>query len=437
MNIIRDKFLLGGLRNGDLKLLILTMALSILCVSAVGLLIGSIKSGLENESNILLGGDKAIISLQLVGKDAETLNDPKKARLIMSHWLKQGQYYLNLMLFMNWLLASAAIFQAARHFAVKQFQTVAILRCFGASFKWIMQRFFMETVLLSLLGGVVGFLLGFLVAYFSRPALEYHLQQPIEWNWISAISLSFLTIIILFLCFALPPLWALRKVTPLHIIRKTNSMPLQEPGALMSCIRKRYIRIIGRLGVGVRYGMSNCFRSPIQSGIQIIVFTLLMLCAWLVFLIRTDLLHTWRHQIPLHAPSFSIISTLAMVIEVFWVFIAIMAFMLLWCAIQINKTERQAHVALFRALGANSAKIFTMVLSEFCLLGFISGFIAALLANGFLAWLSLYVFELPYTFNGWVLSAGPGVGMALVGILGWLGLREIRFTPPRLLLSAH
>lgn len=784
---MRDKFLIGGFKNGDLKLLIITMALSILCVSSVWLLASGIRNGLDISGNTLLGGDRALSASMPIGadrvekahqlglktsetlsflsmlvhKDAlaladikavdtfyplrgvlksserlgaeeellastpepgtvwlsadlfpllnlkihdiiligvepfkvtrvltldsvsgseglmlaprvlmnasdviktgvlepgsrqtytllvagtkdkieqfaqwlvprltsiETFHDPKKARPMMHHWLEQGQYYLNLMLLMNWLLASATIFQVARHFSARQFKTVAILRCFGADFKWIMKRFFWEAAFLSVVGGLIGFLMGFLVAFVSRPWFEHALQQPIEWGWMKAISLSFLTVCVLFLMFGLPPLWALRKVTPLHIIRKTVNVSLQEPSKAVAYFRKKYIRFIGRFGVGVRYGMSNCIRRPVQSGIQIMVFALVMLCAWLLFLMKTDLLNTWAHQMPLNTPNyfainigpedvqkfeatlkearieykhlypivrgrllavnheqvemggvsspgvrrmnrllnltyvlnlpqdnqiisghwfskenigmpivsvekefserlsikmndsltfqigekkieakvtsirkvqwstfdpnffmmfppqvidsfpktymtsfyvspdkisflsvlvkqfpsinllnismelkqlFSIISTLAWVVEVFWGFMLMMALLLLGCSIIIHKEERQAHVALFRALGASSHRILTIVLSEFCLLGFISGLIAVIFASGLFAWLSRYVFDLPYSLNGSVLVAGPVVGMILVGMFGWLGLREIRFTSPAHLLSAR
>lgn len=406
---MNKRFLLGGFKNGDLKFFMLMMTLSILAISVVSFLLPGIKHGLEGT----------------------------QLRPVMHHLLTQGKHYLNLIIFINWVLASTTVFQAARHFAARQVNTVAILRCFGADFSWIMKRFFLEAALLSALGGVLGFLLGILVAFLSRPYLEYWLQKPIEWNWLLPLGLSVLTAFILFLTFALPPLWALRKVTPLYIIRRAYAFEKTSLG-MTGKIRRMLVHVLGGMGVGVRYGVASCMRTPTQSLVQIIVFALVMLCAWVLLLMKSNLLKIWATQEPLYGLNeVGMVSMLTIVVECFWSFTAVMALVLLWCSITMNQNERRHHVALFRALGASSKRILSIVLSEFIFLGFISGLLAALGASALLAWLSIYVFDWPYHFNWGLLGIGPVAGMVIIALFGGLTVRTILSTSPMRLLSAQ
>jgi putative ABC transport system permease protein len=559
-------------------------------------------------------------------KPSQTWADPKKVKPLIANVLEEGQYYLSLILMLTVVLASVAISQAARRFAIRQINTVAILRCFGARFDWILMRFILEISFLALLGGFVGYCLGFLIALLGKPFVIKILHQPILWEWKIPLIVSFLIVLALLSLFALPPLWALRSITPLNIMRGTPSVWKQAPSKLMQRLRNFLISSVGSLGIGIRYGIANFVRTPLQTSIQILAFSLVMLCAWLLFLVKTDLLQTWQKQVPKNAPNYfainieptdvqdfqdvltqksihttaiypivrgrlekvnndpvvmdgeankegtrhlyrllnlsytlnlpednrivqgtwfskqdigkqkiaieqefakrmnikmhdqltfqigeksiqaevsiirtvrwdsfnpnffilfppgvidefpktyitsfylpsqelpflrtmirqfpdinlinttmilkqfgDIVQTLTWVIHYLWIFMMMMALMLLWCSVIINRDERQRHAALFRALGASNQSVMGIMLSEFCLLGFSSGLIAVIGANIVFAWVVTDVFNLSYQLNTTVLAAGPVLGIVLVSLAGWLGSREILSTPPARLLSA-
>ena len=75
-------------------------------------------------------------------------------------------------------------------------------------------------------------------------------------------------------------------------------------------------------------------------------------------------------------------------------------------------------------LGADRRKLFSILLSEFLLLGSMAGLIAAISVSGILYWLSHNVFDFPYQLNYSVLVLMPLIGMALLGLGGWAGSRQ-------------
>lgn len=99
-------------------------------------------------------------------------------------------------------------------------------------------------------------------------------------------------------------------------------------------------------------------------------------------------------------------------------------------AIDSTRGQRRREVALLRTLGASDAQLRTTVISEFLLLGLISGLLAATFASGVGYILATRVFDLSYRFDPWLWLAGltiGGVGVLIVGLLGtWTVLR----TPP-------
>ncbi len=592
---------------------------------------GVIQEGSRQTYRLLLSGNKKAIEsyeqwLVPQLKLTQTWADPKKAKPMMGNLLDQGQYYLSLILMLTLVLASVAISQAARRFAIRQTNTVAILRCFGARFAWILKRFMLEISCLAFLGGLLGFCLGFVIAVIAKPYIVQILHQPIILGWEIPLTISFLIVLILLILFALPPLWALNSITPLNILRGSSNLWKRAPSKLMLSLRKVLISSVGSLGIGLRYGIANFVRTPWQSSIQILAFALVMLCAWLLFLLKTDLLQTWQQQLPKNAPNYfainidpkdvqgfqqalqqksihlsaiypivrgrlgkvnndlvimdaesnqegvrhlyrllnlsytltlpednriiqgtwfgkedtgkpkiaieqafakrmgiklhdqlsfevgekhiqaevtairsvrwdsfnpnffimfppglidefpktyissfylpnqelsflrtlirqfpdinlinttmilkqfgNIVQTLTRVIHYFWIFMVMMALILLWCAVIINQDERQRHAALFRAIGASNKTVIRIMLSEFALLGFSAGLIAIIGANIIFAWLASDLFNLSYQFSIKILLAGPLLGIVLVSAAGWLGSRAILSTPPAKLLSA-
>ncbi len=577
----------------------------------------------------------------------ESFLNAKEARPTLKTLLDQGENYLTLIVVINLILAGVAISAAAKRFAARQFNTVAIYRCFGASAQWIFIRYTVEIIILGLIAGVIGFLLGFFVVYWCQDLFEKLLMQKIEITLIIPAIFAILTVLVLTFGFAFPPLYALRKISPMRILRRDLSVKgksnkgllLRSLNLLLNILISSLGNLLGKfsskLNVSVRYGLANIARYPYENSIQLLAFSLVFMAACLLFLVRTDLIQTWHNKIPQFAPNYFVINVgpeekdhfqtflhqnaietqelypiirgrllavnneivelsetvnntnnngnssnssnsgnngkrqlhrllnltyglnlqkdnkiiagswlstqdtgksvisiekgfserqnihmgdilkfqigeklieatvtsirtvewdsfnpnffvifppkvidvfptsymtsfyvapdkvpllrtlikqfpainlidisqilklvavlinlLSTVIEILCGFTAIMAFILLWCTIVSNLDERTRNAVLFRAIGVGNKSLLFILLSEFLLLGFVSGLIAALGASAIYAWLAINIFTLNFIPNWLLLIFGPLFSMILVGGGGWLGIRKVFILPP-------
>lgn len=232
----------------------------------------------------------------------------KEARPVVKNVLDQSESYLNLIIILNLIIAILALSQAARRYSWRQYQFIAIIRCFGGSFRWIFNYFMMELVVYNILATSVGFLLGALFYYFSKGFFEELLAQNIQIHWTKPLYVSIITGLILTVIFAFLTLLKLKKVSPTWIFR-------QRRGRVEAGLSKgfpQWKNIINRwsasYGVGFRYGVNHLLRYPLENTIQILAFSMVMICAWLLFLLRTDLIHTWQKQTKVDAPNYFVIN---------------------------------------------------------------------------------------------------------------------------------
>jgi putative ABC transport system permease protein len=120
----------------------------------------------------------------------------------------------------------------------------------------------------------------------------------------------------------------------------------------------------------------------------------------------------------------------SLAVEYVFVFTLLAGACVLLAAVQSSQAERIKESALLRALGASHKQIRTSVIAEFSILGAIAGALAAFFAT-VVAWaLTRYVFELPFTINGWLWLMGIAGGAIGISITGYLATRKVLTTPP-------
>ncbi|MGB5652099.1 MAG: FtsX-like permease family protein, partial [Sedimenticolaceae bacterium] len=87
-------------------------------------------------------------------------------------------------------------------------------------------------------------------------------------------------------------------------------------------------------------------------------------------------------------------------------------------------------------LGASRRRLLAAVLTEFGLLGFIGGLLAALLASisGYL--IAVELFDLPGRFSASIWWLGIGAGTLVVALVGWLATRRLLAVPPMQVLNS-
>lgn len=106
----------------------------------------------------------------------------------------------------------------------------------------------------------------------------------------------------------------------------------------------------------------------------------------------------------------------------------------LLAVIEGTRDERVREAGLLRALGARSAVVMRGLVTEYAVLGLLSGLVAAVAAQ-VIAWLlAEQVFHIPYGLRPVLWLAGGGAGAAIVTLLGWLALRGTLKTPPHVVL---
>lgn len=124
----------------------------------------------------------------------------------------------------------------------------------------------------------------------------------------------------------------------------------------------------------------------------------------------------------------------ALAIEGVFLFTLAAAVLVGVAAVQISREQRAREIALLRTLGASHAHVLRLVLSEFLLLGLLAGVLAALLANVLSVLLARELFDLRTGFSPALWLVGSGLGVLVVGLLGYLASRPLLRTPPMQLL---
>ena len=89
-----------------------------------------------------------------------------------------------------------------------------------------------------------------------------------------------------------------------------------------------------------------------------------------------------------------------------------------------------------RTLGVSRRRLLGAVLTEFGVLGFIGGVLAAALAalSGYL--IATQLFDLPGRFGTTVWILGIGGGTLVVALVGWLATRRLLGVPPLQVLNS-
>ncbi len=209
-------------RAGDLFSIAPRLLMNLEDVPSTGL----IQPGSRVEYRLLLAGEPAALGTfrdwaQSRLKVGEKLQGVRDARAELRAALERAQRFLNLAALVSVILAGVGVAIAARRFAARHWDSVAILRCVGATQGLIVRLFVLELLALAGLAGAAGLAVGYLAQYglsgvlgqlVSNTELPGPSWQPV----LPALATGFVTL----LGFGLPPLLRLREVPPLRVLRR-------------------------------------------------------------------------------------------------------------------------------------------------------------------------------------------------------------------------
>ena len=336
-------------RAGDLFSLAPRLLLNLADMPSTGL----VQRGSRVEHRLLLAGAPAPLAAFKSWarprlKTGEKLQGVRDARAELRAALERAQRFLNLAALVSVILAGVGVAIAARRFAARHWDSVAILRCVGATQQLIIRLFALELLALAALAGAAGLLAGYLGQYglsgLIGQLVSYAELPPPSWRpALPALATGFVTL----LGFGLPPLLRLREVPPLRVLRRdlgpvdprllalygpavlaTMGLLVWQAGearlALYVCagvagtvvaltlgawgLVKALNLLRGQVGVAWRFGLANIARRGSGSAAQVVAIGLGLMALLMLTLVRTDLLSSWRASLPADAPNHFLIN---------------------------------------------------------------------------------------------------------------------------------
>jgi putative ABC transport system permease protein len=255
--------------------------------------------------------------------------------------------FLNLASLASVLLAAVAVAMGARSYMRSHIDSVALLKCLGASQRFVLSVALIELVFLSLGAVLIGALLGFGAATGLAWLAKGFIQTELPAPSLYPVPIALVTVLAMLLGFALPPLWQLKNTPPLRVLRQVSVAPplryglvyLLAAGALFAILWllvrdvelvltlfagvaglglalgaagwllvSATSRLRGAVGVAWRYGLANVARRGRDSIVQIIAFGLGIMLLLLLAVVRGDLLADWRNSLPKDAPNHFLIN---------------------------------------------------------------------------------------------------------------------------------
>jgi len=268
----------------------------------------------------------------------EKMEDVRDARPEIRSALDRAEHFLGLAALTAVMLAGVALALASRHFISRHLDACAMMRCLGADQSQVLRIFLYQFLLLGFCAVLLGELLGYLsqavlvesIASMRAAALPHPGWTPV---WQAAASGM-----ALLLGFAFLPLWQLKSVPPLRVIRRELGAPeagtglLYASGGAVLCILFLWqagslklgltvlgglaaglllfgllawliVRALPSLPIGARHAFANLARHGRSNAVQIVALSLGGMALLLLTFVRADLMDSWRSRLPPDAPN--------------------------------------------------------------------------------------------------------------------------------------
>jgi len=266
----------------------------------------------------------------------------KEGRPAVSRTIERAHRFLLLGGSLAVLLALLAIAVASRQYAVRQLDAVALLKTLGLTHRRIILMYAGRLLAWGVLGTLLGVLTALPFAAFLSSLAERMLGASLAGSTRPLAAWpSLVTAVVAVTAFAFPPIWRLRHVPPMRVLREMASegagrirldvvvaalaaMVLlglygREPwlvaslagGSLLLALA---VGVLGYMGLAFlrrlhhgggiwRLALLGIRRHQRSALSQVAVTALVVMLAGVLYLVRTSLLQDWRAQLPLDAPN--------------------------------------------------------------------------------------------------------------------------------------
>ncbi|NBP97801.1 MAG: FtsX-like permease family protein, partial [Burkholderiaceae bacterium] len=271
----------------------------------------------------------------------------ENAQPVMRKTLERAERFLSLVALMTALICALAIALAARRYVLKQADSCAVWKCFGASQAQILRKqlyiLTMIGVVATILGGFIGWFAQELLMQLLGGLIQTRLPLPSVWPVVWSVVFALL----LLFGFAGPPILTLSQISPLRLVRREfGKVPLAAKSialfGFISCLalvfwatrdlkllvwatgsfglgallfaglawlglwgleRFSQSSYLARIGFVTRFAISTQSRRAAFAMIQVSSLALAIMALLLIFLLRQDLLQSWQANVPDNAPN--------------------------------------------------------------------------------------------------------------------------------------
>jgi len=273
---------------------------------------------------------------------SQRLMDIHEDRPELGSALDRTQRYLGLSSLLVVIISGVAIAMATRRYSERHFDSVALLRCLGCKQHEILRLFSSQFIVLGLIASSIGGLLGWFAQQGLFLLLKDLLPQQLAAPNILAVSFGFIIGIAVLLGFALPPLFRLKQVSPLRVLRReleplpgsawlsyglalgiiglllwrytddiemtatllgVGAVSLLVLGMLVSALLGAVHKRLPLMNLRWRFGLQGLTRNRLATVSQILAFSLTLVTMILSFTVRNDLISNWQRQLPDNAPN--------------------------------------------------------------------------------------------------------------------------------------
>ncbi|WP_166426066.1 FtsX-like permease family protein [Paraglaciecola sp. 20A4] len=315
-------------------------------------------------TNIIGPGSRASFSYFFTGSDAD-LNAyydwlmPKLDKELQS-WVsvsdddsaigrsiaKAEQYFL-LASLLAIVLAAVSIAVAAQRYSQRHYDPVAIMKTLGASKAMVQQVYLLQITFITLLGIVIGTVLGFILQQVVVWALAGSVEVSLDvWFW-RPLIIAIFTGAICAVLFSLYPLLKLFSVSPLRVLRRDLGATLSSrfiqflaSGGAIFSLMWAYSGNLGlsailfgsgillvislllvtfaliwlgrKLGKGKmgawQLAWARIRRRAMDNAIQLISFAVTIMLLLIVLVMRNDMIAQWQDQLPKGTPNYFLVN---------------------------------------------------------------------------------------------------------------------------------
>jgi putative ABC transport system permease protein len=256
--------------------------------------------------------------------------------------IDRAQRFLTLASLVTVILAAVAAAMAARRYALRHLDSVALLKTLGATQGFVLGVTATQLALVILATSALGLALGWGAQFGLATILAEFVGFPLPEGSNRPLLLGLATASTVVLGFAMPQLLSLKATPPLRVLRR-DLPPPQLSAALTYGIALTALLVLvllivrdlllvalivgglaavalaaalvgwllvgalagfrGAAGVAWRYGLANISRRGTESVVQVVAFGLSLMVLLLLGVVRGDLLEAWQQTLPDEAPN--------------------------------------------------------------------------------------------------------------------------------------